>query len=460
MFKRIKKMFATDVTSTSVSNNSNMFDRVLSTNSTKNISYDDIVLSDVLFSCITMITNDISKLPLNLIENDAGIQSVVNANNDYNKVLNKPNEFQNIQQFLANWAMAKLKTGNTYVLKNYVGNTVKSLYVLDSDRVTVAVTPNGEIFYKYRVDTARNLVDLSNIIEESEDKSTVIIPSRYIIHDRFNCLNHPLLGVSPIAACMLAATQNVRIQQFADAFFKNNARPGGILVVENLDEEKAKKVEEAWRTKFSGGGSGQLAVFGDDVKYTDLSNSGMSALDAQLVEQFAMSASSICRVFHIAPFLVGVGAFPTVNNVESMSQSYYSQTLQTLLESIELSLSEGLGIGKTSNSNLSVSFDLDALLRMDMQSKVTTLTTATSSGIMAPNEARARLNLKPVDGGDTPYLQQQNYSLSALNKRDQQEDAFATKTLTHSTTETNSINKNFNDDEDVTDYMLSFLREQ
>lgn len=453
MFNKIKKMFASDVTSTSVSTRS-MFDRLQDTHNTSTITHDEIVLSDVLFSCLTMITNDIAKLPLNLITSDNNnIQSVVNVGNEYNKVLNKPNEFQNIQQFLASWVMSKLKAGNTYVLKNYVGNTVKSLYVLDADRVTVAITPTGEIFYKYRVDTSRNLVDLGSIVETTEEKSTVIIPSRFIIHDRFNTLNHPLLGVSPIAACMLASTQNVRIQKFADTFFKNNARPGGILVVPNLDEETAKKVSNDWRTKFSNGGSGQVAVFGDDVKYTDLSNSGMSALDAQLVEQFKMSATSICRTFHIAPFLVGVGDYPTVNNIEVLSQAYYSQTLQTLLESIELCLSEGLGIGRNSNTNLAVSFDLDALLRMDTETKINTLTTAVGSGIVAPNEARAKLNYKPVDGGDTPYLQQQNYSLSALNKRDAQEDAFTTKTST------NTVNKNFNDDEDVTDYMLSFLRE-
>jgi phage portal protein BeeE len=49
---------------------------------------------------------------------------------------------------------------------------------------------------------------------------------------------------------------------------------------------------------------------------------------------------------------------------------------------------------------------------------------------LAPNEARRRLNLKPVTGGDTPYLQQQNYSLEALSKRDSKDDPFATKTPT------------------------------
>lgn len=455
MFKKIKSFFASDLQY----RNTNFGHNINSRNSI--ITFDDIVLSDVLFSCLTMITNDISKLPLNLITtDDDNIQTVVNAKNSYNTLLNKPNDFQNMQQFIATWVSSKLKTGNTYVLKNYVGNTVKSLFVLDADRVSVAVTRNGEIFYKYRIDTEHNLVELNNSIFTENDKSTVYIPSRFIIHDRFNCLKHPLIGVSPVAACMLAATQNVRIQQFADAFFKNNARPGGLLAVANLNEDKAKKITEDWKAKFSGGGSGEIAVISDDVKYTDLANSGMSALDAQLVEQFEMSAKSICRVFHIAPYLIGVGDNQTNNNVETMMQSYYSQTLQTLLESIEMCLSDGLGIGKQSNSNLSVSFDIDSLLRMDNESKVNMLDKAVGAGIMKINEARARLNLPAVTGGDTPYLQQQNYSLEALNKRDSQEDAFATKTITNTKTETNNINKNFNDDEDVTDFMLSFLREQ
>ena len=43
---------------------------------------------------------------------------------------------------------------------------------------------------------------------------------------------------------------------------------------------------------------------------------------------------------------------------------------------------------------------------------------------MAPNEARAKLDLPPVAGGASPYLQQQNYSLAALDKRDSLDDPF------------------------------------
>ncbi|MNV75883.1 hypothetical protein D3C71_1692080 [compost metagenome] len=45
---------------------------------------------------------------------------------------------------------------------------------------------------------------------------------------------------------------------------------------------------------------------------------------------------------------------------------------------------------------------------------------------MAPNEQRFKLGLPPKPGGDSPMLQQQNYSLEALAKRDAQADPFGT----------------------------------
>ena len=42
------------------------------------------------------------------------------------------------------------------------------------------------------------------------------------------------------------------------------------------------------------------------------------------------------------------------------------------------------------------------------------------AGGMSPNEARKRyFDLGPTEGGESPYLQVQNYSLAALAKRDQ-----------------------------------------
>jgi phage portal protein BeeE len=120
-------------------------------------------------------------------------------------------------------------------------------------------------------------------------------------------------------------------------------------------------------------------------------------------------------VFGVPSYKIGVGPMPTYNNVEALDSQYYSQCLQIHIEQIELCLDEGLGLA---GSDLGTVFDLDGLLRMDTETKVKATSEAIKAGFMAPNEARAKFDLKPVEGGESPYLQIQNYSLKALSKRD------------------------------------------
>jgi phage portal protein BeeE len=113
---------------------------------------------------------------------------------------------------------------------------------------------------------------------------------------------------------------------------------------------------------------------------------------------------------------------PAYNNVQALNTEYYSQALQMLIESAELAMDEGLKTGE----GLGTEFDICDLLRMDEMTQIQVAKEGIGAGILKPNEARKRLNYKPVEGGDTPYLQQQNYSLAALNKRDSKEDPFGT----------------------------------
>jgi phage portal protein BeeE len=132
-----------------------------------------------------------------------------------------------------------------------------------------------------------------------------------------------------------------------------------------------------------------------------------------------LSAEIICSTYHVPPYKVGVGAQPTFNNVQSLNTEYYSQCLQILIESIELCLDEGLGTGET----LGTEFDVDNLLRMDSVTQMEVLDKGKNT--FTPNEARKRIDLKPVPGGNSVYRQQQDYSLEALAKRDARDDPFA-----------------------------------
>ncbi|BAO90692.1 phage portal protein, HK97 family [Caballeronia cordobensis] len=364
-----------------------------------------ILAYHTVYACITLISADIGKLAVRLMKADDEVW-IEATSPAFSPVLRKPNRFQNHIQFVENWIMSKLTRGNTYALKERDNRgVVVALYVLDPSRCRPLVTDDGAVYYQLDMDT------LAGVPAGDYDQQ-VIVPASEIIHDRMNCLFHPLVGTSPLFACALAARQGLAILNNSAAFFENGAEPGGVLVAPGaISDETAKRLKARWEENYGGVNRGRIAVLGDNLKYEPLT---MTAVDAQLIDQLRMTGEIVCSVFHVPGYMVGVGTAPTYNNIEALSQNYYSQCLQSLIESFELCMDEGLALPQEYRTEL----DLDGLLRMDTATMVKTLTDGVGGGIVAPNEARKRLNMRPVKGGQTPYLQQQNYSLAALDERD------------------------------------------
>ena len=360
-----------------------------------------------VYACITLISSDIAKLRVKLVEqNTDGIWSEF-TNAAHSPVLKKPNPIQNRIQFWESWILSKLIRGNTYVLKvRDDRNVVVRMYVLDPQRVTPLVSDDGEVFYQLHADNVSGIED------------TVYVPAREIIHDRFNCLYHPLVGTSPIFAAGVAATQGINIQSNSATFFGNRSQPGGVLTAPGaISDATVARLKADWETRFSGENAGKVAILGDGLHYERMA---MSAEESQLIEQHKWSAEVVCSTFHVPPYKIGVGPLPSYNNVQSLNTEYYSQCLQVLIEAAELCLDEGLEM----KGAMGTEFDLDGLLRMDSTTQMHYLKEAIGSGVMSPNEARKKVDLGKVPGGDSPYLQQQNYSLGALAKRDAKDDPF------------------------------------
>lgn len=378
------------------------------------VTLTNVLTFSAVYSCVTLIASDIGKIRLKLI------QAVGNPLNNiwedaenpaYSPVLRKPNHYQTRIKFFEQWMISKLLYGNTYVLKQRdQRNVVVALYILDAQRVRPMVAPNGDVYYRISRD------DLSRQFDED-----ILIPALEIIHDVMVPLYHPLVGVSPISACGLAATQGLKIQDNSTRFFANGSKPGGVLTAPGfIKDETAARLKEYWESNFTGENVGKVAVLGDGLKYEAMS---VNADDAQLIEQLKWTAENVCTAFHVPPYKIGIGPPPSYANVEALNVEYYSQALQNPIESIELLIDEGLSLP----ANIGVEFDLDQLLRMDTPARVKAAADAIISAAMSPDEARKRFfGLGPVPGGNTPYLQQQNYSLAALAKRDAQEDPFRT----------------------------------
>lgn len=381
----------------------------------RNIEVDatTVLAYHAVFSCISLISADIAKMPLQLKKKLNNGIWVDHSDAKISPLLRKPNSFQTRMQFFESWMISKLSDGNTYVLKlrdEY--GVVKQFRVLDYNKVTPYVTEDGEIFYQIRPDNVHGL------------EQQVMVPAREIIHDRFNCFFHPLCGLSPIYACGLTAMQGDAILTNSANHFKNGGKPGGVITVPGaVDQDKAREIKQSWDEGYSGANAGKTALLADGANFTTIA---MTAVDAQMVEQLKLTAEIICATFHVPIYKVNSAATPSYNNIEALDQGYYSQCLQTHIEAIELLLDESFELDEKTG----IEMDLNTLIRMDTEGRYKTYSEAIGAGWLAPNQARRNENMLPLEGGDTPYLQQQNFSLAALAKRDGSENPFGNSSQT------------------------------
>ena len=366
----------------------------------------DLITYPTLYANIYRISSDIGKLPFTLRAKEAGGVSVEVMNPAYDPVLRKPNGYQTAGQFREYWLLTKLMSGNTYVLKRRdARNVVVELYILDPEKVMPMISDAGFVYYQLKTDRLNSLPD-------DYPAENLIVPASEIIHDRCMTVHHPLVGVPPLAAAYWPAVKNMKILRSATEFFSNNAQPGGLLTAPaGMSEEDAEAVKQYWNTNFTGTHSGRVAVIGADMKFTPFA---MKSIDAQMVDQMKYSDEQICQPFGVPPFMVGIGQIPSGLGVDGVYQLYYQNALQTHIEHMESLLDDGLKIVKP----LGVELDLAPLLRMDEAKRAEVASKLVTNAIEAPNEARLRFNLPPLEGGDTVYMQQQDYPLDQvrLNK--------------------------------------------
>jgi HK97 family phage portal protein len=367
------------------------------------IDVGSVLTYSAVFSCVTLIAADIAKLSLRLVEQDENGIWTPTESAAFSPVLRKPNRYQNRIKFVEHWVVSKLIHGNAYILKQRDNRgVVSAMYVLDPTRVTVLVADDGSVYYQLAQDNLSGL------------PTSITVPASEIIHDIMVALYHPLVGVSPITACGLAALQGLKIQQNSSKFFSNGSNPGGVLTAPGaIKQETADRLKAYWDANYTGDNVGKVAVLGDGLKYEAMA---VNAVDAQLIEQLKWTGETVCTAYHVPAYMVGIGPPPPYANIEPLLQQYYSQCIQSLLNSLELCLDEGLELPKPYGTE----FDIDDLIWMDTATRTKAAGDSIGAGALSPNEARKKYHgVGPVDGGDSPMVQQQYYSLAALAKRDE-----------------------------------------
>jgi HK97 family phage portal protein len=112
-----------------------------------------------LYRCVSMISADIAKMRLKLMEQVGRVWQETTAP-AFSPVMTKPNRYQTRIQFFETWLISKLRTGNTYVLKERdQRNVVVALYVLNPHRVKPLKASDGSVFYELNTDELAGIAE-------------------------------------------------------------------------------------------------------------------------------------------------------------------------------------------------------------------------------------------------------------------------------------------------------------
>ena len=97
-----------------------------------------------------------------------------------------------------------------------------------------------------------------------------------------------------------------------------------------------------------------------------------------------------------------------------MQLEFLTDSLQPLLTNIELELHRKLFYGAEFVRYM-VKFNTSELLRADKSSQAAYYSQLVQLGLLTPNEARIELNLPPMKGGNTLYMQGAMMPVNELN---------------------------------------------
>lgn len=375
-------------------------------------SKENLLKFSPVYAAVSRISRDVSILRPMLMQPGPGTTTVEvkDAASPYMPLIKRPNPYQNWIQFLEYWIICKLLFGNSYAIKERDRRgIVVGLYPVDPRLARPMIAPDGEVYYAFSRD------DLARIPDGAD-----MLPAEEVVHDRMCTLWHPLVGVPPIYAAAASGTHGIRIQTNAETFFKNMSRPSGILShPQTVSPEQLKLLKQQMEEGFSGANLGRLMVTGGGATYTAMS---VAAEQSQLVEQLKWTVEDVARCFHLPLHKLQTGQMPTFSNIGVLNTQYYDEALKPHIEAFERLMTDEVVM----KNEYSLELDLSGLLRMDPKTRAETREIDMRAGALMINEGRAQENRPPVPGGNTTYLQQQNYSLEALAKRDAQDDPFGT----------------------------------
>ena len=355
--------------------------------------------ADIAYRCINEIANGAAAVSFKLMRGDQPIDD-----HPLLDLLQKPNPTMSQSEYFQKIISYLLISGNSYMLRVGTENGEPTeLYCLRPDRVEIKTKKHGfmPLSYHYVIDgQVKARYDIDQFTGQSEVKQIKL----------FNPMDD-YLGQSPIMPAAADIDQHNLGGKHNTHLLINGARPSGAVIYKPRDEVGAMTMltdsqREQLRTdlaaRFSGtNNAGRTMILEGDFDYKEM---GLSPKDMDFANMKSMSAKDIALVFGVPAQLIGASDTQTYNNMAEARLALYEETIIPLLHHIESDLNEWLV--PLFGDDLTLKYDVDSIPAISERRRLVTdnILRSVAEGVITRNEARERLNLEPIEGGDEVYI--------------------------------------------------------
>jgi HK97 family phage portal protein len=344
------------------------------------------------FTCNKVLAESIGKLPFKLLKRDEeGNMDECWARKLYQTVHDRPNPYTPATLFWSTVEMMRNHYGNAYVLITGAGDR-QQLWILNPEQVTVWW------------DDKKLLKDVPDIyyVYSGEDDKNHCFSADEILHFRASTSYDGIMGVPVSTALKSTLTGAKKAQKMLNKLYNSGFTAKAVL---NYTGELSQDREKVFLRHIERYAKGDLSNEGIEniipiPMGASLQPLNMKLTDSQFLEIKQYSAIQIAAAFGIKPQQIGDYTKSSYSSSEAQELSFYVDTLLYIVKQYEEEVSYKLLTESERAQGYYFKFNIDVIMRPDFATRVQALSTAVNSFLMTPNEARRKLDLGAVDGGD------------------------------------------------------------
>jgi HK97 family phage portal protein len=291
------------------------------------LSKESYQMNAVSYRCVRLVAEAAAAMPLLVYEKDKEMEE-----HPFLKIVKRPNKFQSQHEFMVALYSFLMLAGNTYVEPVLLDKTLKELFTLRPDRMTIKMGPRGyPSAYVYKVGS-------------NEVEYPVTSDFMPILHIKEFNPTDDHYGQSPVEAAAYSIDVHNQSNVFAKALLDNQARPSGALVysggesgTEALGDEQYVRLKKELEEKYTGArNAGRPLLLEGGLDWKPIS---LPPKDLEYTESKQQSARDIALAFGVPPQLLGIPGDNTYTNYSQAVRALYRQTVIPLVSHVCADLS-------------------------------------------------------------------------------------------------------------------------